>query len=53
MSSKIASMVASTTSLFKNAKMSVSLSDVGFGNGRPKGRVGASAGDARGRPGLT
>ena len=50
MSPKIASAVASTT-LFKNVKMSVSVSDVGFGNGRPKGRVGA--GDVRGRPGLS
>ena len=30
----------------------MSVSDVGFGNGRPKGHVGAGAGDARGRPGL-
>ena len=28
------------------------MSDVGFGNVRPKGRVGARAGDGRGRPGL-
>ena len=30
----------------------MSVSDVGFGNVRPKGRVGVRAGDGRRRPGL-
>ena len=50
MTSNIAS-----TSLFKKREnlRSVLVSDAGFGNVRPKGRVGACAGDGRRHPGST